>query len=1257
MPVERVGVEIVALGADRASRLVDEADRRVNKFADTVENTEKRIGSGRRRGLARVGEIFRDIGRRATEGGNLVSRGLNRMGRAVTSAVGQFQRGSRPIGRFFSLLGTGASRAVGGLARGLSAVGGQIGGFASSIVNLVPGLGRAVGGLSSFTGGLGALGVAGGVAAAAVLGVVAAIGGVIALGARGAGFEGIVEEFNRSGVSLEKLRESSRGYISDVVLMTQTNIGLAGTQGQLRKEFGEAFPRLLEIAGALARKTGGDQQFYFESLVGGIKRSSPLIIDNTGLVLKTGEANETYAESIGKTVEELSGQEKQIALINAVLAAGEQALDGYGDAVETNREKLSGFGATLSNIFDAAAASVEPLFGLMLDFGNAVLDIGSEVLEPVLSVVLAIGERLEDALGPAIQGVSEDTESIASSILGFFGRLARGAARWAGTFVGTIESVLDAARNLFSNFASGVARLLIGESPPPEGPLSRIDVGGRNTALAWIAGFLGVSVDPVSQVAAEVNEALGSIGTFNQRQVERRIEELDRALQPFADRVEILTARFEQLAEPAERALDAIDRQTDALIQRVVDGDARAAAAVRTLRQQRGELQGILDLEQRNVDLATIQLELVRGRQREERVLLGIRSRAFEEEESGLNRVSTARETAARKMAAARRRAERSRAGSGSGAGAGADDAQPGSGLAGTPGDFSLVDSSFGHDFLDGLGATFEEARNLARFGLPFDPNLDFLEGLGSEGSPFDPLIGVRGDGGEPPEALSLFERLLGGIGDFVSDIPDALGDLTKTLLAHLLGPFKEPVDSILDFFGIGGTDSLVDRLSGFVSGVPGTLSGLKDQLLSLSNPFLDAVTLIGSWLIGESPPAAGPLADITGGATRTFQAWVDGFKVVSLDPIRARAKEIAQILGAEEGDTESGASSLRAAFESITGPEGLQSWLTSFDSHLHLYFTLPLVKRVNDASALLLNNNPEVNVAYSLKSAFEAITGAEGVKLWLSGFPSALTSFLVSPFAAAITLLSRLLIDPAGVTIGGGEGAGGSGPVGLALVMDYFFDEAGEEGTFKGYLDKGITLATQFVQGVGFALGSFGTVIWTTVGLPWVRILNFLIDRANEAINSIIQAFDPLEGFLGSEGLIPTVSVIPNISTAVPEFLQNPYGDIAGGLPGAATGGVFGPGSVIVGERGPEIVTPAQRFGVFPHEATVALQRLSSFLTGTYRYPAYAPAGVSNHRSSTSVQQDNRVVTSFVPVGDERRARREQRLARARSRSRLRRR
>lgn len=502
--------------------------------------------------------------------------------------------------------------------------------------------------------------------------ITALVAAFVALGQRGSTLVGLGESFDRLTASigitstalLQDLRTASAGTVADFELIRLANVALAGAVGEFGQEFGEKLPKLLEVARVQARATGQSVDFLFQSLITGIKRGSPLLIDNTGLVLKVEEANQKYAEAIGKTVSQLTAEEKQIALLNATLAAGEAAIASLGGAQETAADKIARGTATITNILDTLALAVQPAFSAILDAGNAILaqldqlakaigpiiteitnliggtvanvvNLLSILLQPIIDLIAGFAPYVTLALrtvNTVVGGVQQIILGVARQLFGFVGNLRdlprvlfEGAASAFGAFA---NAIIQAANQLIFPAIIGIAQFiadfLVGLSPPPKGPLSKIDQGGANTMLAWLEGFTGVSLQPVEQVAAEVNALLGAIGQFSLKQVEARLAQLDAALLPFQQRLDIIKTTFDALAEPAKAALDAIDRQIGASLEALGQGDAQAAAVIRSLDAQRDRIQGVLSEQQRLVDAAQIQLALATAQQAQERALLNI---------------------------------------------------------------------------------------------------------------------------------------------------------------------------------------------------------------------------------------------------------------------------------------------------------------------------------------------------------------------------------------------------------------------------------------------------------------------------------------------------------------------------------------------------------------------------------------------------------------------------------------------------------
>jgi hypothetical protein len=178
-------------------------------------------------------------------------------------------------------------------------------------------------------------------------------------------FDGLIDKLGVTPDLLDDLREASDGTISDIRLMSATTTLLAGAQGDLGSALASATPELLEIAKAANKLNPslGDTAFLYESLATGIKRASPMILDNLGLTIKIGEANEKYAESIGKTVEQLTAEEQKLALLAEARRAGKVLVEQAGGAADSATDDFAQLEVTVENLTNALKKDLVPAAG------------------------------------------------------------------------------------------------------------------------------------------------------------------------------------------------------------------------------------------------------------------------------------------------------------------------------------------------------------------------------------------------------------------------------------------------------------------------------------------------------------------------------------------------------------------------------------------------------------------------------------------------------------------------------------------------------------------------------------------------------------------------------------------------------------------------------------------------------------------------------------------------------------------------------
>lgn len=258
---------------------------------------------------------------------------------------------------------------VSGFTAGMTSARGQLGSLASSISGFV-----------------GTAAMAFGAAGAAA----AAFRAALDFGDAGAQIAQTRDAFNSLTTSLgqgpgllQQLQEATRGTVTELSLMSSTNTLLIGTSGELGRALAENAPQLARIAQAAhdVNPALGDTTFLYESLAKGIKRSSPLILDNLGIIVKLEEEYRNYAASIGKSSDALTAEEKSMAVLNATLREGNRIIE-QATAINTS-----------------ATTSIDRMQASMDNAGNA-------FKERVAPAVVGMADAITSMLTPAQQLVS-----------------------------------------------------------------------------------------------------------------------------------------------------------------------------------------------------------------------------------------------------------------------------------------------------------------------------------------------------------------------------------------------------------------------------------------------------------------------------------------------------------------------------------------------------------------------------------------------------------------------------------------------------------------------------------------------------------------------------------------------------------------------------------------------------------------------------------------------------------------------------------
>lgn len=137
----------------------------------------------------------------------------------------------------------------------------------------------------------------------------------------------------------------TQGTLSQTTILQQANqamlLGVAHSEEELTT--------LAAIAADRGRKMGISMEKAFSSIVLGVGRLSPLILDNLGIILDADVTYAKYAKTIGKTADSLTDMEKRQALLSRL----QEEMESMTTVPEDDKTAWEKLGASISNVTSA----------------------------------------------------------------------------------------------------------------------------------------------------------------------------------------------------------------------------------------------------------------------------------------------------------------------------------------------------------------------------------------------------------------------------------------------------------------------------------------------------------------------------------------------------------------------------------------------------------------------------------------------------------------------------------------------------------------------------------------------------------------------------------------------------------------------------------------------------------------------------------------------------------------------------------------
>lgn len=377
--------------------------------------------------------------------------------------------------------------------------------------------------------------------------------------------EAVVDSFERlsssigetSDVMLNATRGATKGLISDLDLMLASNKAILLGLPVTSKEMGG----LAAAAVTLGKAMGQDAGKSLDDLITALGRSSPLILDNLGLTVKVGEANETYATKLGIAASALTDGQKKTAFYEAAMEAAEAKVKSLGGVQLTVADQGTRLATSFENLIHGAtrfaSTGLTPVNDGLTALPQGAIDAG-----------VALG-TLGAALAAAKVGMSAYAATLASG--GIAAATLSSAVTGLGTALTVLSPIIVAVGGAWLGWRIGG---FIGE------------VTGLTDAVTYLSGkLMGLSdahlaASKAAREHAEMSESLrGSLEQVTAKGSPMMKAFADEGLKPVALSFDEITATIASMDRQLQTANDTARRIAEETRQ-------RNAEAARLIREQ-----------------------------------------------------------------------------------------------------------------------------------------------------------------------------------------------------------------------------------------------------------------------------------------------------------------------------------------------------------------------------------------------------------------------------------------------------------------------------------------------------------------------------------------------------------------------------------------------------------------------------------------------------------------------------------------------
>lgn len=280
-------------------------------------------------------------------------------------------------------------------------------------------------------------------------------------------------------------------------------------------------------------------------------------------------ANSNFGDMMAQQAKTFSGalSNVQDALRDTIAGAAEPFFNRMRDGMVALGDFLGSAGFKLwasaaAAAMESAGQAFDGLLASLAPVGSAIADVFAKLSEgDVAGAMASLGKSVQDGLGAAMEIINRFGEGMFGAGWNLITELGSGIA---GAFGDVIDVVADGLASL--------AAMLIGQSPPPSGPLSAIDKGGANAGKAWGDPFAAMLKESAQTGVAAVGTAVDGLKAKSKavadqmHEIEAASKDLERAMRGVREQIDSVKDGFaEQIKTTREAAETAKQGYQDAL--------------------------------------------------------------------------------------------------------------------------------------------------------------------------------------------------------------------------------------------------------------------------------------------------------------------------------------------------------------------------------------------------------------------------------------------------------------------------------------------------------------------------------------------------------------------------------------------------------------------------------------------------------------------------------------------------------------------